>query len=237
MDIVQPFQDALGTLLSYVPQLLGALAILVVGYIVAKIVGAVVTRILGKVGFDGLMDRAGVSSFLQRAGTSLTASKVFGKVVFWFVFIITFTMFASALGVPQISGFLNEMVAYIPRIFAAIAILFLAVLFANFLAAMIRGATNNEGLSRIGRYAIIVYAAFAALTQLGIAVQLTGTTLLIALGGLALAFGIAFGWGGRDLARGLLDRAFGGLGGSRTPNGTTDGATDQSVTPSTQTWP
>lgn len=208
MDIVKPVQDAMSAFLSYLPQLAGALVILLIGLIVAKLVGAAISGILGRVGFDRLMSRAGVNAFLQRTGTSLTPSKVFGKVLFWFIFVITFTMFASALGVPQVSGFLNRMIGYIPRVFAAIAILFLAAVVANFLAALIRGATGNDVFARIGRYAVVVYAVFAALTQLGIAVQLTANTLLIALAGAALAVGIAFGWGGRDVARGLLNRAF-----------------------------
>lgn len=216
MNIVQPFQQAFGTLLSYVPQLVGAIIVLVVGYLLARLVGAVLTRVLAKVGFDRVMDRAGVASFLRRSGTELTPSGTLGKVLFWFVFVIAFTMFASALGVPQISGFLNEMIGYIPRIFAAIAILFLAAVFANFVAALIRGATSNEILAKIGRYIIIVYAAFASLTVLDIAVQLTANTLLVVLSGLALAFGIAFGWGGRDLARQLLQRSFSHVSGDNT---------------------
>lgn len=208
MDIVKPLQDAFSTFLSYIPRLTGAILVLVIGIIVAKIAGAVVARLLAKAGFDRLMAGAGVSSFLERAGSALTPSKVFGKIVFWFVFVITFTMFTSALGVPQISGFLNQLLGYIPSIFAAIAILFLATLLANFVASLIRGATDNRTFAQVGRYAIIVYAVFAALTQLGIAVQLTGNTLLIALGGLFLAGAIAFGWGGRDLARDILHRAF-----------------------------
>jgi len=154
------------------------------------------------------MERAGVSGVLQRSGTGLTASAMLGKVVFWFVFLISFTMFASALGVPEISNFMSDMLAYIPRIFAAIVIVCLAALFANFLAAIIRGATGNETLAKIGKYAILVYAAFAALTQLGIAVQLTGNTLLIVLGGAALALGLAFGLGGREMAGEALRTLF-----------------------------
>ncbi len=212
MNIVQPFQDAFGTLLSYVPRLIGATIVLVVGYVIARLVGAVLTRVLAKLGFDRVMDRSGVTTFLRRSGTDLTPSGTLGKVAFWFVFVITFVMFASALGVPQISGFLNEMLGYIPRIFAAIAILFLAAVFANFVAALIRGATSNEILASIGRYIIIVYAAFTALTVLNIAVQLTANTLLVVLSGLALAFGIAFGWGGRDIARELLQRTYASIG-------------------------
>jgi hypothetical protein len=131
-----------------------------------------------------------------------------GKVVFWFVFLISFTMFASALGVPEISNFMSDMLGYIPRIFAAIVIVCLAALFANFLAAIIRGATGNETLAKVARYAVLVYAAFAALTQLGVAVQLTGNTLLIVLAGGALALGLAFGLGGREMAGRALGNLF-----------------------------
>ncbi len=210
IDFTQPFEDAFGKLLGFIPNLLGGLVILAVGYFVAKLLGNLVGKLLGKVGFDQWMEKAGVSGVLQRSGTGLTASAMLGKVVFWFVFLISFTMFASALGVPEISNFMSAMLGYIPRIFAAIVIVCLAALFANFLAAIIRGATGNETLAKVGKYAILVYAAFAALTQLGIAVQLTGNTLLIVLGGAALALGLAFGLGGREMAgealRTLFDR-------------------------------
>lgn len=210
IDFTQPFEDAFGKLLGFIPNLLGGLVILAVGYFVAKLLGNLVGKLLGKVGFDQWMERAGVSGVLQRSGTGLTASAMLGKVVFWFVFLISFTMFASALGVPEISNFMSAMLGYIPRIFAAIVIVCLAALFANFLAAIIRGATGNETLAKVGKYAILVYAGFAALTQLGIAVQLTGNTLLIVLGGVALALGLAFGLGGREMAgealRTLFDR-------------------------------
>ena len=208
IDFTQPFEDAFGKLLGFVPNLLGGLVILLIGYFVAKVLGKLVAKLLGKVGFDQWMERAGVSGVLQRSGTGLTASAMLGKVVFWFVFLISFTMFASALGVPEISAFMSDMLGYIPRIFAAIVIICLAALFANFLAAIIRGATGNETLAKVGKYAVLVYAAFAALTQLGIAVQLTGNTLLIVLAGAALAMGLAFGLGGREMASRALSNLF-----------------------------
>ena len=234
IDFTQPFEDAFSKLLGFVPNLLGGLVILVVGYFVAKVLGKLVGKLLGKVGFDQWMDRAGVSGVLQRSGTGLTASAMLGKVVFWFVFLISFTMFASALGVPEISAFMSDMLGYIPRIFAAIVIICLAALFANFLAAIIRGATGNETLAKVGKYAILVYAAFAALTQLGIAVQLTGNTLLIVLAGAALAMGLAFGLGGREMAGRALSNLFDrntmmktGANGTMGSNGTTTTGYDQ----------
>jgi hypothetical protein len=209
IDFTQPFEDAFSSLMTFIPRLVGALVILLIGYIVAKAIGKLVSKLLNKVGFNHWMDRAGVTGVLQRSGTGLTAADLLGKVVFWFVFLITFTMFASALGVPEISDFMSSMLSYIPKIFAAIVILCLAALFANFIAAVIRGATGNEMLAKIGRIAILVYAAFAALTQLGIATHLTGNTLLIVLGAAGLAAGLAFGLGGRDMAAGTLERVFG----------------------------
>jgi small-conductance mechanosensitive channel len=204
----EPLQNALSTFLSYIPQLIGAIIILIVGYIVAKVLQAVVGRVLQAVGFDRWMERGGIKQFFDRADTNQTPHSILGKLVFWFVFIIAITMAADALGIPQVSAVLAQLIAYIPNIIAAILILILAALLANFLAGIVRGATGSEMLSSIARYAIIVYAVFAALTQLGIAVQLTANTFLIVLGAVALAAAIAFGIGGREVARDILEKAY-----------------------------
>src|SRR5215207_2929828 len=188
----QPLQNALSTFLSYIPQLIGALIILIVGYIVARVLQAVVGRVLQGIGFDRWMERGGIKQFFDRAETNQTPHSILGQLVFWFVFIIAITMAADALGIPQVSAVLAQLIAYIP----------------NIIAGIVRGATGSETLSSIARYAIIVYAVFAALTQLGIAVQLTANTFLIVLGAVALAGAIAFGIGGREVARDILEKAY-----------------------------
>jgi small-conductance mechanosensitive channel len=204
----QPLQDALSTFFSYIPQLIGALIILIIGYIVAKVLQAVVGRVLRGIGFDGWMERGGIKQFFDRAETDQTPATILGTLVFWFVFIIALTMAADALGIPQVSEVLAQLIAYIPSIIAAILILILAALLANFLAGIVRGATGSDLLSSVARYAIIVYAVFAALTQLGIAVQLTASTFLILLGAVALAAAIAFGLGGWEVARDVIEKAY-----------------------------
>jgi small-conductance mechanosensitive channel len=124
------------------------------------------------------------------------------------VFIIAITMAADALGIQQVSEVLAQLIAYIPSIIAAILILVLAALLANFLAGIVRGATGSDLLSNIARYAIIIYAAFAAITELGIAVQLTAPTFLIILGAVALAAAIAFGFGAQGVARDIVEKAY-----------------------------
>jgi small-conductance mechanosensitive channel len=204
----QPVQDALSTFFSYIPQLIGAVAILIIGYIVAKILQAVVGRVLQSIGFDRWMERGGIKQFLDNAQTRETPHSILGKLVFWFVFIIAITMAADALGIPQVSAVLGQLIAYIPNIIAAILILILAALLANFLASVVRGATGSDLFANIARYAIIVYAVFAAITQLGIAVELTAPTFLIVLGAIALAAAIAFGIGGREVARDIIEKAY-----------------------------
>lgn len=204
----QPLQDALSTFLNYLPQLIGAIIILIVGYIIARVLMSVVARLLQGIGFDRWMERAGIKQVFDRAETRETPATVIAKLIFWFVFIIAIVMATDALGIPQVSEVFAQLIAYIPNIIAAILILILAALLANFLSGVVRGATGNELLGSIARYAIIVYAVFAALTQLGIAVQLTANTFLIVLGAVALAAAIAFGLGSREVARDIVEKAY-----------------------------
>jgi small-conductance mechanosensitive channel len=204
----QPLQDALGAFLGYIPQLIGALIILLVGYVIAKALQAIVGRVLEGIGFDRWMERGGIKQFFDRADTEHTPHSILGRLVFWFVFIIAITMAADALGIPQVSAVLAQLIAYIPSIIAAILILILAALLANFLSSIVRGATGSEILASVARYAIIVYAVFAAVTQLGIAVELTAPTFLIVLGAVALAAAIAFGLGSREVAQDIIEKAY-----------------------------
>ena len=208
MGIARSLQEALSQFFSFLPQLVGAIFILIVGYIVAKILQAVVGRILQGIGFDGWMERAGIKRFFDRADTRQTPASILGRLVFWFVFIIAIVMATDALGIRQVSAVFSQLISYIPNIIAAILILILASLLANFVAGLVRGATGIDVLGTVAQVAIIVYAVFAALTQLGIAVQLTAPTFLIVLGAIALAAAIAFGFGAQGVARDIVERAY-----------------------------
>src|SRR5215204_2235368 len=206
--MIESLRVGLSNFFAFIPQLIGAIVILIVGYIVARVLQAVVARVLQAIGFDNWMERGGIKQFFDRAQTRETPATVLGKLVFWLVFIIAITMAADALGIRQVSQVLSELIAYIPSVIAAILILVLAALLANFLAGVVRGATGSDLLANIARYAIIVYAAFAAITELGIAVQLTAPTFLIVLGGVGLAAAIAFGIGSREVARDIIERHY-----------------------------
>src|SRR3712207_797610 len=102
-------QEALSQFFGYIPQLIGAIVILIVGYFVAKILQAAVGRILQGIGFDGWMERAGIKRFFDRADTRQTPASILGKLVFWFVFIIAIVMATDALGIRQVSAVFSQL--------------------------------------------------------------------------------------------------------------------------------
>lgn len=207
-SVTRSLSEGLSTFFSFIPQLIGALVILIIGYIVAKVLQAIVGRVLQAVGFDRWMERSGIKQFFDRAQTRQTPATILGKLVFWFVFIIAITMATDALGISQVSAVFSQLIAYIPNIIAAVLILVLAGLLAQFVAGLVRGATGINVLGTVAQAAIMVYAVFAALTQLQIAVELTAPTFLIVLGAVALAAAIAFGWGSRNVAQDIVEKAY-----------------------------
>ena len=206
--VTQSLSDGLGAILGALPALIGAILILVIGFIIAKVLQGIVTRVLQSMGFEGWMESGGIKQFFDRSQTNQTPLSILGKLVFWLVFFIAITMAVDTLGISAISDVLAQFIAYIPQIIAAILILVLATLLANFVAGIVRGATGSNVIGSVAQYGIIVFAAFAALTQLGIAKELIAPTFLILLGGLSLAAAIAFGLGGKGVAQQMVEQGY-----------------------------
>jgi small-conductance mechanosensitive channel len=202
--VTQSLSDGLGAILGALPALIGAIIILIIGFIIAKVLQGIVTRVLQGMGFEGWMESGGIKQFFERSQTNQTPLSILGKLIFWLVFFIAITMAVDSLGISAISDVLAQFIAYIPQIIAAILILVLATLLANFVAGIVRGATGSNVIGSVAQYGIIVFAAFAALTQLGIAPELIAPTFLILLGAVALAAAIAFGLGGQGVAQQIV---------------------------------
>jgi hypothetical protein len=204
--------NALNLLLEFIPKLIGFLVILLVGWIVATLVSKGVTYLLRKVGFDRLSERIGLTRLEQRMGVRMDTAGILGTIVYWFLFLIFLVPAADALGVPAVSNILNELIAYIPNVFVAILVLFLGALGGTFVASLVRGATASANMgnpnlyTNIARWAVIGFAAIVALEQLKIAPSIMNILFTAIVGGSALAFGLAFGLGGQDTARRLLNR-------------------------------
>lgn len=209
MDAVgRSLSQGLGSILGALPALIGAIIILIIGFIIAKVLQGVATKALEAMGFEGWMEKGGIKQFFDRSQTQQTPLSILGKLVFWLVFFIAITMAVDTLGISAISDVLAQFIAYIPQIIAAILILVLATLLANFVAGIVRGATGSSVAGSVAQYGIIVFAAFAALTQLGIAEELIAPTFLILLGSVALAAALAFGLGGQNVASRIVEQGY-----------------------------
>ena len=198
--------DALRNFLGFLPQLIGALIVLILGWIIAGLLAGLLERGLKAVGFERAAESTGVTNFVRRTGSDWTVSKVFAEIVKWFIRLIAIQAAASILGMDQISEIIDSIVLWLPNLVVALAIIVIGALIARFVAGLVRGATSEMGfgnpdlIANIARYAIIVFAVIAAVDQLGIAETVVNTLftgLVIAVAG---ALALAFGLGGQQTA-------------------------------------
>jgi hypothetical protein len=221
-DFGQYLSDGIGATVSGAAQLIGhiivALVILLIGYIVARFFRALLQRVLVAVGFDSIANRAGVGTALQRAKINLDAAGVLAALVFWFIFLFFIDLAVQALGIEAVTVLLGAVIAYLPNVFAAILILIVFALVANLVADLVRGAAGAAGLPSAGllagvaRWGILLFAFSSALSQLKIAEYEVNTLFTALVATVAIAAGIAFGLGGVDSARNLLNQASGSSG-------------------------
>ncbi|MDY6972079.1 MAG: hypothetical protein SV775_07095, partial [Thermodesulfobacteriota bacterium] len=196
--------------------LIGAMFIFVAGLIIAKLIKLGILRLLRLVRFDTAAEKTGVKEFLSKGSILKTPSEIIGSLVYWFVMILVLIASLDALGLPIVSEILNDIFLYIPNVVAAIIVIILGILFGNLLSAVVRTAASNAGLStadglgKTALYSIVVFSSAIALIQLGIGQDIVTSAFELGFGAIALAFGLAFGIGGKDVAADYLKKWFEG---------------------------
>ena len=209
--IVEPVSQMLTRIMAYLPVLLGALVILIVGWIVAKAIKRIVDWLLKLIRFDTLADKAGISEVLRKGDLKISAGEVISSLVYWLIVIMVLVMTVDALGLPKASDVLASLFAYVPKVIAALLVLVVAMFLASFVSGIVRTAAGNANLPKpeifagVSRWAIIIFAVTISLEQLGIASLLVTATFNIILGGVCLALAIAFGLGGKDTVAKYLE--------------------------------
>ncbi len=209
--IVEPVRQMLTRILAYLPVLLGALVILIVGWIVAKAIKRIVDWLLKLIRFDVLADKAGISEVLRKGDLKISAGEVISSLDYWLIVIMVLVMTVDALGLPKASDVLTSLFAYVPKVIAALLVLVVAMFLASFVSGIVRTAAGNANLPKpeifvgISRWAIIIFAVTISLVELGVAPLLVTATFDIILSGVCLALAIAFGLGGKDAAAKYLE--------------------------------
>src|SRR3989338_1473090 len=207
------FQELWGGVLAFVPQLIVALVVFIIGWIIAVALGKVVEQIIKAIKVDMALRSLGVEEAVSRAGMKLDSGAFIGGLVRWFFILVFLFAAIDVLGLTQVTEFLRSVVlTYVPQVIVASLILVAAALLAEVTQNVVEGSARAAQLPSAGflggiaKWAIWIFALLAALYQLGIAGPLVQTLFTAFVAMLALAGGLAFGLGGKDMAARYLER-------------------------------
>lgn len=212
--ISDSFNKFLGKVITFLPNLLAMITILIIGFLIAWIIKKLIFRFLKAVQFDKVSEQWGLVEALSKGGLTYSPASLLSRFFYWVIVLITLIMGINALDVPATQNFIAQFFNYLPHLFAAILILIVGYLIAIFLGqAALIAAVNAQMesarlLGRSVRWFIIILSLTMALYHLGIAEKVIIAAFTIIFGGIVLALSIAFGWGGRELAKDFLERLY-----------------------------
>src|SRR3954453_2068919 len=212
MDIKHSLQTGFDAFFGFLPNLLGFLVLLLVGYIVAKLVAAMVRKGLQKLGLDRHLHDSDANKYVDRVLPGASPSAGIARVAFWLIFVFFVTAAVGALRIPAVTTFMNQVLAYLPNVIVAILIFVAAALIAGAVAAgaarLMGDTPTGKVVATVGPALVMVIAMFMILDQLRIAETIVTIAFAATMGALALGLALAFGLGGRDVAARLLEDAY-----------------------------
>lgn len=218
MDFAQSLLDSLNNLMhtiwSYLPSFLLAAIVLIIGLIVAKVLRSAANKALDLLRIDIVAEKSGIDEFLRNGGLNLTAITLLSGLLYWFIILATVLFALDILGLQEAREFFQRIVFYMPNVFVAAIILIFGSLLSKVVRSLILTYLNNVGVqganafASAAHYAVLVFVIFVAAEQLSIGGELLVSAFQIAFGGIALAFGLAFGLGGKDVAKAICERIY-----------------------------
>ncbi len=212
--ITQPLKEFFQKLIDFLPSFLSALLVFLLGIVLAWIVKATVIRLFKLLNLENFFSRTGLTETLKKMAVKDTPAKFIGRIFFWIVVVAFFIISMSMLKIPAVEQLFERFLLYLPSLFVAGIILTIGFLLGNFIGRAVLIASVNAGiklaglLSRAVKIVIILFGFVMALEQLGIGRSTVIAAFTIVFGGAVLAMALAFGLGGKDLARTYLEKRF-----------------------------
>ncbi len=207
------FENVANGVVGFVPNLVIAIIVILIGWLIAAALAKVISQVIRSVKLDTALTSAGFDRIISKSGHTLNSGRFLGELARWFTIVVFLMAAFEILGLTQVNNFLQGVViGYIPQVVAAVLILFVGVVVADFLQKTVvassraAGMANANFLGSVTKWSIWIFAALAALFQLGIGatfIQTLFTGLVVAL---ALAFGLSFGLGGKEAAARYLEK-------------------------------
>lgn len=211
--LTQSFQNLWLGVVDFIPSVIVALIIFIIGWLVGAGLGRVVSQIVDSLKIDNALRSAGLEDVMNRAGFGLKSGAFLGGLVKWFVIIVFLVASLDVLGLSQVNVFLQEVVLlYLPQVIVAVMILLVAAVIAEVSQNVVMGAAKAAGmrsarfLGSVTRWSIWVFAILAALNQLSVATAFVQTLFTGFVVALSLAVGLSFGLGGQEAAAKYLNK-------------------------------
>ena len=209
--LIEPLKQFLDRAADFLPNLLTALFLLVLGLVVAWLIKYFIVRFLKVIQIDAFLDKSGVAGTFRNLGIKDTLSGFVGRLVYWIVMLIFLIMALSALKTPAVEEFLARFFLYLPNVFMAAIVIVIGYLVGNFLgrATLIAAVNANlpiaRFLARFVKVTVYIIAATMALELLGIGKDTVLIAFALVFGGIVFAFALAFGLGAQDVARQYIE--------------------------------
>jgi small-conductance mechanosensitive channel len=196
--------------LSVLPNIIGAIIFLIIGWLVARFVSFIVIKGLKLIKFDKVKNKLISEETLKNTDIEIIPSKIIGKFVYWAVLLMFFILAADILGWQSVSKELGSIVRYLPQLFSGLLILAIGVFIANFIRQAILAFTNTFGinagkiLSNAAYYIILIFLVITALNQIGVDTSILNANITIILGTVLFAFALSFALASKDLLQNIL---------------------------------
>ncbi|MFA5012999.1 MAG: hypothetical protein WC520_00325 [Candidatus Paceibacterota bacterium] len=210
---LQALQVAWENVITFLPTLLAAIVVFIIGWIISIWIGKIIARILSTIKFDELFSRTGWKDALEKAEIAVSPSDFIGAIVKWILVIVFLLVATDILQWSAFASMLQKLVLWLPNLIIAIIILVVAIVIADILEKIMKAMVKKMGVSMVNflgsviKVAIYVFAVLAALSQLEIAPAVVNSLITGFIAMLALALGLSFGLGGKDMAARLLEEA------------------------------
>lgn len=186
------------------PAFIAAILVLLAGYLLAKQIERWVDRVLKRMDFNKMAQEGGLAEAMDRARPYMDPVHAVGKLMFWLVMLVVILLASAALGLESINEMFGMMLSFIPTLIAGIVIVVLGIIVGEFVRGLIVASAGQVAgvpiLAKLAKSAVIVIAIFMALQQVGVAEEIVTSAFILILGAIALAAGLAFGLGNRELA-------------------------------------
>ncbi|OLC70128.1 MAG: hypothetical protein AUH79_00360 [Betaproteobacteria bacterium 13_1_40CM_4_64_4] len=209
--LLESIRESLLQIGAFLPRLLLAIVILIIGWLVAKAVRFAIVKALRAINFNVVTEKAGIDHFLKEGGANIDTIRVLGSLSYWLVILAALMVASNTLDLAYVTDLIGRIVLFVPKVMFALVILVFGAYFARFVALALtkylRDIRVGEAglIGRLALYAIMVFVIMIALDQMGLG-DIIRQAFLIIVAGVALGLALAFGLGGQKRAAELIER-------------------------------